>query len=141
MSKILVAYGTRHGSAREIANHIGKILMDEGHEVHVKKASKSVDVDPYDMVVVGSGIQVGNWTCSPGVTILAYKTADTADGAPTTALSDITLIDATQLALNGQPVMKAPATAQNTPTFHQTRLPGVVMAIYTADGLYSTEEA
>jgi menaquinone-dependent protoporphyrinogen oxidase len=62
MSKILVAYGTRHGSAREIAKHIGSTLMEEGYEVHVKKASKSVEVDQYDLVVIGSGIQVGSWT-------------------------------------------------------------------------------
>lgn len=62
MSRILVTYGTRYGSAKEIANHIGSTLRDEGHEVDVKKASKSVAVDPYDLIVVGSGIQVGGWT-------------------------------------------------------------------------------
>ncbi len=62
MSKVLVAYGTRYGSAREIAEHIGSILTSEGHEVEVKRASKSVVVDAYDLVVLGSGIQVGSWT-------------------------------------------------------------------------------
>jgi menaquinone-dependent protoporphyrinogen IX oxidase len=62
MSKILVAYGTRHGSAREIAEHIGETLTKEGHEVDVKRATKSVAVDDYDLVVIGSGIQVGSWT-------------------------------------------------------------------------------
>ena len=61
MSKILVAYGTRHGSAREIAKHIGETLTKEGHEVDVKRSSKSVAVDDYDLVVIGSGIQVGSW--------------------------------------------------------------------------------
>ncbi len=62
MSKVLVAYGTRHGSAREIAEHIGSTLTKEGHEVDVKRATKSVAVDTYDLVVIGSGIQVGSWT-------------------------------------------------------------------------------
>ncbi len=62
MSKILVAYGSRHGSTKEIANRIGSTLTQEGHEVDVKKASKSIPVDPYDLVVIGSGIQAGGWT-------------------------------------------------------------------------------
>lgn len=62
MSKVLVAYGTRYGSAREIAEHIGSTLTKEGHEVDVKRASKSVSVDDYELVVIGSGIQVGSWT-------------------------------------------------------------------------------
>lgn len=62
MSKILVAYGSRHGSTKEIADHIGSTLTQEGHEVDVKKASKSVPVDPYDLIVIGSGIQAGGWT-------------------------------------------------------------------------------
>ena len=61
MSNILVVYGTRYGSAKEIATHIGSILTQEGHIVDVKKASKSVAVDPYDLVIVGSGIQARGW--------------------------------------------------------------------------------
>ena len=61
MSKILVTYGSRYGSTKEIANHIGETLEKQGHEVEVTRANKSVAVDPYDMVVVGSGIQAGGW--------------------------------------------------------------------------------
>ncbi len=61
MSRILVAYGSRYGSTKEIAEHIGKTLTEEGHSVDVKKASKSLGVDEYEMVVVGSGIQAGGW--------------------------------------------------------------------------------
>ncbi len=56
-----MSYGTRHGSAREIAEYIGATLTKEGNEVDVKRATKSVAVDDYDLVVIGSGIQVGSW--------------------------------------------------------------------------------
>ena len=61
MSKILVTYGTRYGSTKEIAQRVGEILTEEGNSVDVKRASKSVGVDGYDMIVIGSGIQAGGW--------------------------------------------------------------------------------
>lgn len=62
MSKILVAYGSRYGSTKEIAEHIGSTLTQEGHDVDVKRATKAVPVDPYEVIVIGSGIQAGGWT-------------------------------------------------------------------------------
>lgn len=61
MSRILVTYGTRYGSTKEIAMRIGRILLEEGHTVDVEKASRTLQVDSYDLVVLGSGIQAGGW--------------------------------------------------------------------------------
>jgi menaquinone-dependent protoporphyrinogen oxidase len=62
--KALVVYGTRYGTAAEIAEEIARVIMEEGVEVDLLDARriKDSDVSPYDLVVVGSGIKMGKWT-------------------------------------------------------------------------------
>lgn len=62
--KALIVYGTRYGTAAEIAEEIRKVVESEGIEVDLinSKGIKNYDVSPYDMVIVGSGIKMGKWT-------------------------------------------------------------------------------
>ncbi len=62
--KALIVYGTRYGSASEIAEEIGMVMGEEGIEVKVIDAHrlKDYNVSPYDMVIIGSGIKMGKWT-------------------------------------------------------------------------------
>ncbi|MGB9937312.1 MAG: flavodoxin domain-containing protein [Methanobacterium sp.] len=62
--KALVVYGTRYGTAIEIAEEISHVLKDEGVETDLKDARKlkNYDINSYDLVVVGSGIKIGKWT-------------------------------------------------------------------------------
>ena len=62
--KALIVYGTRYGSASEIAEEIGKVMVEEGIEVNVVDAHgfKDYDVSSFDMVIIGSGIKMGKWT-------------------------------------------------------------------------------
>lgn len=62
--KALIVYGTRYGTATEIAEEIGHVMVGEGIEVDVKDARtlKNFDISPYTLVVVGSGIKMGKWT-------------------------------------------------------------------------------
>jgi menaquinone-dependent protoporphyrinogen oxidase len=62
--KALVIYGTRYGTATEIAEEIARVIKEEGIEVDLLDARgiKDCDVSPYDLVVVGSGIKIGKWT-------------------------------------------------------------------------------
>jgi menaquinone-dependent protoporphyrinogen oxidase len=62
--KALIVYGTRYGTASEIAEEIGKVMRAEGIEVNVVDAHglKDYDVSAYDMVIIGSGIKMGKWT-------------------------------------------------------------------------------
>lgn len=62
--KALVVYGTRWGTAAEIAEEISSVIKEEGIEVDLADAKviKDCDVSPYDMVIVGSGIKMGKWT-------------------------------------------------------------------------------
>ena len=62
--KALVVYGTRYGTAAEIAAEVAKVLKDENLDVDLvnAKALKNCDISPYDLLVVGSGIKMGKWT-------------------------------------------------------------------------------
>lgn len=62
--KALVVYGTRYGTATEIAEEIAKVLESEKFDTDLVDARKlkNCDVSPYDLVVVGSGIKMGKWT-------------------------------------------------------------------------------
>jgi menaquinone-dependent protoporphyrinogen oxidase len=60
----LLVYGTRYGATADTANEITKVLQDEGFEVKVVNAKKEKikDISPYELVIVGSGLQIGKWT-------------------------------------------------------------------------------
>ncbi|MDI6644783.1 MAG: flavodoxin domain-containing protein [Methanobacteriaceae archaeon] len=61
--KALIVYGTRYASTTEIAAEIGKVLKENGFEVDIKDSrQKDIDVEPYDLIITGSGIKIGSWT-------------------------------------------------------------------------------
>jgi len=65
--KALIVYGTRYGAAASTSEEIAKVLRQEGLEVRVvnAKEEKVKDIADYDLVVVGSGIQINKWTGEP----------------------------------------------------------------------------
>jgi menaquinone-dependent protoporphyrinogen oxidase len=67
MSKALIVYGTRTGTTAETSEVIAETLRKEGLEVKVVDAKKDKvqSIDEYDLVIVGSGIQMGKWTGEP----------------------------------------------------------------------------
>lgn len=60
----LIAYGTRYGATMGTSQEIARILMEAGFKVKVVnlKEEKIKDISPYDLVVVGTGVQIGKWT-------------------------------------------------------------------------------
>ncbi len=64
LMKTLVVYGSRYGTAAEIAEEIARVITEEGVEVDLAdiRRIKDCDVTPYDLVIVGSGIKMGKWT-------------------------------------------------------------------------------
>ncbi|BDZ70470.1 flavodoxin domain-containing protein [Methanobacterium petrolearium] len=62
--KTLIVYGTRYGTAAEIAEEIANVIREEGIKVDLieDKRVNDCDVSLYDLVVVGSGIKMGKWT-------------------------------------------------------------------------------
>jgi menaquinone-dependent protoporphyrinogen oxidase len=59
---VLVGYGSRFGSTREIAERITATLRARGLTVDLRPAEDISDVDRYDAVVFGSGVYDGSWT-------------------------------------------------------------------------------
>lgn len=67
MLKALIVYGTRTGTAAITAQEIAQALEQQGLEAKVVNAKKEKvkTIDEYDLIVVGSGIQIGKWTGEP----------------------------------------------------------------------------
>lgn len=61
MAKVLVAYASRHGGTRGIAERIGEVLRAEGLEADVRSADQVVAIDAVDAFVIGSGVYMGSW--------------------------------------------------------------------------------
>jgi menaquinone-dependent protoporphyrinogen IX oxidase len=67
MSNVLIVYGTRYGAAASTSEEIAETLRQRGFEVRVvnSREEKVKDIARYDLVVVGSGIQMNRWTHEP----------------------------------------------------------------------------
>jgi len=59
MSNILVAYATRYGSTREVAERVGEKLRAPGVAVDVSPAGSVTDVSRYSAVVLGAPYYIG----------------------------------------------------------------------------------
>jgi len=61
--KALVAFGTRYGSTKDVAEEIADVLRTEGYGADVLDLRNKVkEVGGYDLIVVGSGIIAGSWS-------------------------------------------------------------------------------
>jgi len=65
MTKALIVYGTRYGATASTSEEIAAVLRKEGIEVRVvnAKEEKVKDIGEYELVIVGSGMQIHRWTC------------------------------------------------------------------------------
>ena len=59
--QILVAYATKHGATAEIAEKIGDVLRQAGLCADVLPAERVGDLAPYQAVVLGSAVYLGQW--------------------------------------------------------------------------------
>lgn len=68
LAKTLICYGTRYGTTSEIVQEMAKTAQEAGAHVDVVEIEKKLpdlDVQNYDLVIVGSGIQAGQWKKEP----------------------------------------------------------------------------
>ncbi|WP_086664205.1 flavodoxin domain-containing protein [Lentzea kentuckyensis] len=61
MTEILVAYATKMGATKEIAEAIAARIREASHEVTVLDAADVDSVEPYKAVVLGSALYAGRW--------------------------------------------------------------------------------
>jgi menaquinone-dependent protoporphyrinogen oxidase len=61
MSRVLVAYGSKHGATEEIAQAIADELRGAGHTVDCTRAEDVGALGGYDAAVIGSAVYMGRW--------------------------------------------------------------------------------
>jgi menaquinone-dependent protoporphyrinogen oxidase len=61
MASILIAYATRHGSTREVAEAISARLSERGAAIEMQLVAKVRSVEGFDAVVLGAPIYSGRW--------------------------------------------------------------------------------
>ncbi len=59
--KILIAYASKHGSTRQVADAIAAALEPSGLEVEVRPARSVEDPGAYDAVVLGAPLYMARW--------------------------------------------------------------------------------
>ncbi|MGN6798241.1 MAG: flavodoxin domain-containing protein [Gaiellaceae bacterium] len=60
--KILVAWSSRHGATRELADMLATTISEQGIAVDVRRMEDVDTVFPYDGLVLGSAVYMGRWT-------------------------------------------------------------------------------
>jgi len=58
---VLVAYASKHGATRQIAERIGEVLRASGLDAEVRPVRSAGDPAGYDAVVLGSAVYFGAW--------------------------------------------------------------------------------
>jgi menaquinone-dependent protoporphyrinogen oxidase len=62
--RVLVSAGSKHGATQEIAERIGEVLRERGHDVDVAAPEEVVGLGRYEAVILGSAVYAGHWTAS-----------------------------------------------------------------------------
>ncbi|MEU2998367.1 MULTISPECIES: flavodoxin domain-containing protein [unclassified Streptomyces] len=60
-TRVLVAYGSKHGATQEIAEELGEELRSDGFDAVVMAAGRVDDVRGYDAVILGGAVYAGRW--------------------------------------------------------------------------------
>jgi menaquinone-dependent protoporphyrinogen oxidase len=59
MNTVLVAYATKHGSTREVAADVARVIRQAGFEVDISPARDVKSLDLYQAVVLGGALYMG----------------------------------------------------------------------------------
>ncbi|MGA2532178.1 MAG: flavodoxin domain-containing protein [Candidatus Aminicenantales bacterium] len=60
-NRILVAYASKRGATKEIAEKIGQVLRQSGLQADVMPVDRAGNLTPYPAVVLGSAVYYGHW--------------------------------------------------------------------------------
>jgi menaquinone-dependent protoporphyrinogen oxidase len=61
MTRVLIAYASKHGSTEEVARSIARTIRHAGHHVDVRDARLVTNLDRFDGVVLGGSLYMGRW--------------------------------------------------------------------------------
>jgi len=61
MDTVLVAYATKHGSTREVAADVARVIRQSGIYVEISPAREVKSLDRYQAVVLGGSLYLGRW--------------------------------------------------------------------------------
>lgn len=61
MSRVLVAYASKHGSTEQVARAVGSTIRRAGHHVDVRNAKTAAGLERYDAAVLGGSLYMGRW--------------------------------------------------------------------------------
>jgi menaquinone-dependent protoporphyrinogen oxidase len=73
--QILVAYATKHGATTEIAEKIGEVFRQAGLATDVLPVAHVSNLVPYEAVVLGSAVYIGQWRKEASKFLTANATA------------------------------------------------------------------
>lgn len=59
--RVLIAYASKYGSTRGVAERIATRLSEHGSLPEILEADETIDVGSYDAVVLGSPVYYGSW--------------------------------------------------------------------------------
>jgi hypothetical protein len=60
-TRVLVAYATKMGSTREVAEAIASVLLESGLEARAVAVREVTDLTAYDAVILGSALYAAHW--------------------------------------------------------------------------------
>lgn len=72
---VLVAYASKHGATRGIAERIAERLQARGHEAEALPVDVVSDLKPYEAFVLGSAVYYGSWIKEATEFLLRHQAA------------------------------------------------------------------
>lgn len=74
-NSVLLAYASKYGSTKEIAEKIGEVFKQEGIAVDVMPAQQVKDLSGYKDVIIGAALYMGGWRKEAKNFITKYEKA------------------------------------------------------------------